>query len=96
VDTEIQALREAGGEDIEAWVIILYDAESEPPDANYCKAFRDGFGLDAMRVLYDPNLAMGIYGDRETSIVVDALGQIVSEHHSDALENIVAEIAAEL
>ena len=96
MDKEITALKDAGGEAIEAWVIILYDAESEPPDANFCKGFRDAYGLESMRVLYDPTQAMTIYSDRETSVVIDGLGQIVSEHHSDALENVVAEIAAEL
>jgi len=96
VNDEITALKDAGGEGIEAWVIILYDSESEAPDVHYCKGFEKAYGLESMRVLYDPTQATMIYGDRETSIITDHQGQIVSEHHSDALENVVAEITEQL
>lgn len=96
MDKEIQALKDAGGTGIDASVIILYDAEGNSPDVNFCKAFRDGFGLSAMKVLYDPTLATAAYGDKETSIVSNEVGQIISEYHSDALEAIVEDITAEL
>ena len=96
MDKEIQALKDAGAEGIDASVIILYDAEGDAPDANFCRGFRDSFGLTAMRVLYDPTLATAPYGDKETSIVSNEAGQIISEHHSDAFEAILEEIAAEV
>ena len=96
MNKEIRALREAGGEGLEAWVIILYDAQGETADANFCKGYRDTAGLDAMRVLFDPSLATAIYGDKETSIIIDSSGMILSEHHSGALEAIVSRLAEEL
>lgn len=96
MDKEIQALKDSGGEGIDASVIILYDAEGNAPDANFCRGFRDSFGLTTMRVLYDPTLATAAYGDKETSIVSNEAGQIISEHHSDAFGAIVEEIATEL
>lgn len=89
-------MKDGGAEDIEAWVIILYDAEGEPPDANFCKGFRDNYNLTGTRVLYDPWLASTIYGDKETSIISNEAGQIVSKHHSDALAAIMKVIEDEL
>ena len=66
----------------ESWAILIYDQNGEPPTKEYCKAYRDGYGLK-MRVLYDPNGATQMYGDKETSIVSNEAGVIVYEAHSD-------------
>jgi len=66
----------------ESWAILIYDQNGEPPTKEYCKAYRDGYGLK-MRVLYDPNGATKMYGDKETSIVSNEAGIIVYEAHSD-------------
>lgn len=96
MDKEIQALRDGGGTGIDASVIILYDAEGNAASAEFCRGFRDNFGLTAMRVLYDPTLATAPYGDKETSIISNEHGEIIAEHHTDAFEAIVEQITNEL
>ena len=66
----------------ESWVILIYDQNGEPPTKEYCKAYKDGYQLK-MRVLYDPNQATAVYGDRETSIVSNEAGNIVFRAESD-------------
>ncbi len=67
---------------LEAWAILIYDQNGEPPTNEYCKSYKEAYGLE-MRVLYDPNLATAIYGGKETSIINNEAGQIVHEAHSD-------------
>ena len=66
----------------ESWAILIYDQNGEPPTKEYCKAYRDGYGLK-MRVLYDPTQATAVYGDKETSIVSNEAGDIVYRAESD-------------
>ena len=66
----------------ESWAILIYDQNGEPPTKEYCQAYRDGYGLK-MRVLYDPNQATKVYGDKETSIVSNEAGAIVYRAESD-------------
>lgn len=86
---------ELEGQGFEAWAILIYDQNGAPPTAEYCKAYKEAYGLE-MRVLYDPTLATAIYGDKETSIVLSKKGVIVHEAHSDLPGVIRKAVEAEL
>ena len=94
MDNGVEALKEAGQEGIDAAVIIIYDSEGNPPDGHYCSAFKESYDLQ-MRVLYDPTGASRIYGNKETSIISNELGQIVAKYHDDALGSILTVIEDE-
>ena len=97
MDTKISELRTADPatyDGIRAWVIIIYNSEGEPPNKQYCKAFKESYGLE-MTVLYDPTGASLVYGDKETSIISNELGQIVSKFDYDATNAILEVIKAE-
>ena len=80
---------------LEAWVILLANSNFEPPDAAYCKQYKQQHGLK-MRVLYDANAVTPIYGGKETSIITNEEGTIVYKVLSDAPESILAAMLAEL
>ena len=97
MDTNISELKKADPvtyDGIKAWVIIIYNSNGGPPDAEYCKAFQETHGLE-MEVLYDPTGASMVYGDKETSVISNELGQIVSKFHDDALSAIMEVIQDE-
>ena len=97
MDTNISELKTADPETyggIRAWVIIIYNSVGDRPDKQFCKAFKESYGLQ-MKVLYDPTGATQVYGDKETSIISNELGQIVSRFETDATNAIMEAIKAE-
>jgi hypothetical protein len=80
---------------LEAWVILLADANFQVPTAQYCKQYKIGHDIQ-MRVLYDGDQVTEIYGQKETSIVTNEEGVIVFEGHSDSAQTILDAVVQEL
>jgi len=81
--------------DLEAWVILIQDAEFKPPSAGFCKQYSKSHPT-SMRMLFDATGGMAIYGEKETSIISDGDGVIVFEGHSDTPELIERALIAKL
>ena len=80
---------------LEAWVILLQDANFQVPSPQYCKQFKIGHDLQ-MRVFYDGDGVTHIYGDKETTVITNEEGKIVHKVQSDLPENILEAVALEM
>ena len=78
-----------------AWVILIQDAEFNPPTAGFCKQYAKSHPT-SMRMLFDPTGGMAIYGEKETSVISDGDGVIVFEGHSDTPDLIERALIAKL
>tara|TARA_Y100001968_G_C19032280_1_gene560435 strand:+ start:148 stop:675 length:528 start_codon:yes stop_codon:yes gene_type:complete len=68
--------KELKGNRMKAWVIVISDQDDDPPDAEFCKAYRDAQNID-IPILYDPTGATTVYGYNETTVVSNDEGRIV-------------------
>lgn len=76
------------GKGLASVTVIVEDAQSNPPDADYCKLWRETYGHEDVLTLYDPTgsvLALWPNGSSSLHAFVDADRVIVSklEHTSD-------------
>ncbi len=81
---------------------FFYVAETnsgQTPDANYCKAIRDQYGL-TMPVLYGPLSALGSIGisgaPNDWNVLIDKGGQLLYRKKGGGQSTVTSQIEAEL
>ena len=62
---------------LKAWVVLYQDSQFNSPSAAYCQEYLASHPM-SMTLLYDPSGGMSVYGEMETSLVVNEDGRIVN------------------
>jgi len=82
-------------------VVIVEDEDGLPPDPAYCAAWRDQFGLEDVRVYYDPGGGLTALwgGQASVSAFVDhdrvIVGKLVYQSSRDAIEQGIEDALAQ-
>ncbi len=68
-----------------SYLVILQDKLGNPPTSAFCQQWKSE-NNPTMRLLIDPTNATGIYGPKETSMVINETGHIVFKIYGDEAE----------
>ena len=77
------------------YLVILEDKQGNPPTSLFCNQWKSQYN-PSLKLLIDPKGVTGIYGPKETSLVINERGKIVFKYHGDNKPVIEAAIKAEL
>ena len=78
-----------------AYLIIIQDKLGLPPTSTFCQQWKST-NNPTMKLLIDPTGATGIYGPKETSLVINETGKIVFKAYGDKTKPLEDAIQLEL